>query len=132
MITRSKLVEQLREYQIRSQHKWGALAAFSPKPQMTTRFPFPLHSLTIFNYARQNSPRLRFGNHLRDVFVALTFALVFVLLIVSCYAALYFRHFLISAVLVFLGILLPTCLKISRHRWLARKKERRMSLPLSM
>nr|XP_009412269.1 PREDICTED: uncharacterized protein LOC103993800 isoform X2 [Musa acuminata subsp. malaccensis] len=48
MITRSKLVEQLREYQIRSQHKWGALAAFSPKPQMTTR---------------------------RDVFVALTFAL---------------------------------------------------------
>ncbi|CAL9775594.1 unnamed protein product [Musa acuminata subsp. burmannicoides] len=105
MITRSKLVEQLREYQIRSQHKWGALAAFSPKPQMTTR---------------------------RDVFVALTFALVFVLLIVSCYAALYFRQFLISAVLVFLGILLPTCLKISRHRWLARKKERRMSLPLSM
>ncbi|RRT57183.1 hypothetical protein GW17_00030803 [Ensete ventricosum] len=51
MITRSKLVEQLREYQIRSQHKWGALTAFSPKPQITTRFPVPSCSLIILNYA---------------------------------------------------------------------------------
>lgn len=40
MITRSKLVEQLREYQIRSQHKWAALTSFSPKPHITTRFSF--------------------------------------------------------------------------------------------
>ncbi|RZR83352.1 hypothetical protein BHM03_00009944 [Ensete ventricosum] len=99
MITRSKLVEQLREYQIRSQHKWGALTAFSPKPQITTRFPVPS---------------------------------LFVLLIVSCYAALYYRYFKVSAVFVCLGILLPICLKISRHRWVARKRERRMLLPLSM
>ncbi|URD76046.1 hypothetical protein MUK42_25520 [Musa troglodytarum] len=105
MITRSKLVEQLREYQIRSQHKWGALTAFSPKPQITAR---------------------------RDVALALTYAVVFVLLIASCYASLYFRYFKVSAVFVCFGILLQTCLKISRHRWVARKRERRMLLPLSM
>ncbi|KAJ4966932.1 hypothetical protein NE237_018781 [Protea cynaroides] len=37
MITRSKLVEQLRDYQIRSQHKWAALIFFSPKPHITNR-----------------------------------------------------------------------------------------------
>uniref|UniRef100_F6GWX1 Uncharacterized protein n=1 Tax=Vitis vinifera TaxID=29760 RepID=F6GWX1_VITVI len=37
MITRSKLVEQLRDYQIRSQHKCSALAIFSPKPHITSR-----------------------------------------------------------------------------------------------
>lgn len=39
MITRSnKLVEQLREYEIRSQHKRTALVIFSPKPQIITRY----------------------------------------------------------------------------------------------
>ncbi|KAH7520047.1 hypothetical protein FEM48_Zijuj08G0102400 [Ziziphus jujuba var. spinosa] len=37
MITRSKLVEQLRDYQIRSQYKWPALTFFSPKPHFTSR-----------------------------------------------------------------------------------------------
>ncbi|KAJ4843833.1 hypothetical protein Tsubulata_038919 [Turnera subulata] len=36
MITRSKLVEQLREYQIRSQHKCRALTIFSPKPHISS------------------------------------------------------------------------------------------------
>ena len=36
MITRSKLVEQLRDYQLRSQHKYPALTAFSPKPNITS------------------------------------------------------------------------------------------------
>ncbi|RZC45209.1 hypothetical protein C5167_038152, partial [Papaver somniferum] len=39
MITRSKLVEQLRDYQLRSQHKWAKLTFFSPKPQIITRGP---------------------------------------------------------------------------------------------
>ncbi|CAL9049070.1 unnamed protein product [Musa banksii] len=122
MITRSKLVEQLREYQIRSQHKWGALTAFSSKPQITTRFPIMLdHIFDDFLMLCR-----------RDAALALTCAAVFVLLIVSCYAALCFRYFKVSAVFVCLGILLPTCLKISRHRWVARKRERRMLLPLSM
>ncbi|CAL5324795.1 unnamed protein product [Camellia sinensis] len=36
MITRSKLVEQLRDYQIRSQHKCPGLIFFSPKPHITS------------------------------------------------------------------------------------------------
>ncbi|OWM74564.1 hypothetical protein CDL15_Pgr005144 [Punica granatum] len=38
MITRSKLVEQLRDYQIRSQHKCRALIVFSPKPYLASWF----------------------------------------------------------------------------------------------
>nr|DAD40705.1 TPA_asm: hypothetical protein HUJ06_015028 [Nelumbo nucifera] len=37
MITRSKLVEQLRDYDIRSRQKRNALSIFSPKHQITTR-----------------------------------------------------------------------------------------------
>ncbi|KAB1998147.1 hypothetical protein ERO13_D12G065100v2 [Gossypium hirsutum] len=36
MITRSKLVDQLRGYQIRSQNKCPALILFSPKPHITS------------------------------------------------------------------------------------------------
>uniref|UniRef100_A0A0A9GLZ8 Uncharacterized protein n=1 Tax=Arundo donax TaxID=35708 RepID=A0A0A9GLZ8_ARUDO len=51
---------------------------------------------------------------------------------VSCYAALYLKWFRLSAMFVFFGILLPVILKISRHRRLKRKRERRLLLPLSM
>lgn len=40
MITRSKLVEQLRDYQIRSQNQCSALAIFSPKPHIASRWVF--------------------------------------------------------------------------------------------
>ncbi|KAL4290483.1 hypothetical protein GQ457_14G003900 [Hibiscus cannabinus] len=36
MITRSKLVEQLRDYQIRSQNTYPALIFFSPKPHIAS------------------------------------------------------------------------------------------------
>ncbi|KAI3851330.1 hypothetical protein MKX03_023086 [Papaver bracteatum] len=105
MITRSKLVEQLRDYQLRSQHKWAKLTFFSPKPQIITR---------------------------ADVAVALLWALLFTVLLVSTYVAIHFRNFKISGFIICLGILLPVCLKISRQRKLARKRERRLLLPLSM
>ncbi|KAF8405217.1 hypothetical protein HHK36_010117 [Tetracentron sinense] len=105
MITRSKLVEQLRDYQIRSQHKWAALIIFSPKPQIISR---------------------------ADCIVSLLWALLFTMLVVFSYVALYFRLIRFSAIVICLGILLPTCLRISRQRKLARKRERRMLLPLSM
>lgn len=38
MITRSKLVEQLRDYQIRSQRKCRVLIVFSPKTHLTSWF----------------------------------------------------------------------------------------------
>lgn len=47
MITRSKLVEQLRDYQIRSYHKWGALSFFSPNPQISTRYSIWNHTCDL-------------------------------------------------------------------------------------
>ncbi|PIN24136.1 hypothetical protein CDL12_03129 [Handroanthus impetiginosus] len=104
MITRSKLVEQLRDYQIRSQHRCPALSVFSPKPVLSTW---------------------------TDVAVAIFWALIFTLLLVSSYVTLYFRHYWISFVIVCLGILVPIRLRISRQT-LARKRDRRLLLPLSM
>ncbi|MQM05741.1 hypothetical protein Taro_038558 [Colocasia esculenta] len=105
MITRCKLAEQLRDYQVRSQHKWAVLTIFSPRPQISGR---------------------------GDVIEALSWALLFSLLVVFSYGALHYRYFRLSSCLVFLGILLPICLAISRHRKLAKKRERRLLLPLSM
>ncbi|XP_054808534.1 uncharacterized protein LOC129310649 [Prosopis cineraria] len=102
MITRSKLVEQLRDYQIRSQHKYSALTIFSPKPHVNTRV---------------------------DVAVAVIFALSFCILSVLACITLYFRRFWIFLVVVCLSISLFIRLKVSRQA-LARKRERR--LPLSI
>ncbi|KAJ9147089.1 hypothetical protein P3X46_029291 [Hevea brasiliensis] len=104
MITRSKLVEQLRDYQIRSQHKYSALTVFSPKPH-------------ISSWA--------------DVAVAIFWALVFSMLVISSYLTLYFRHLWLSVLIICLGIFLPIRLRNSRQL-LARKRERRLLLPLSM
>ncbi|XP_059459142.1 uncharacterized protein LOC132188643 [Corylus avellana] len=104
MITRSKLAEQLRDYQIRSQQKCPALTVFSPKPHITSW---------------------------ADVSVAIFWALVFSVLVVSSYVSMYFRHFWLSFVIICLGILLPVRLRKSRQA-LARKKEGRLLLPLSM
>lgn len=67
-----------------------------------------------------------------DVIVALSFGLLFCLLIISSYLTLHYRYFKVSAVIIFHGILLPVCLNVSRKRKLAKKRERRMLLPLSM
>ncbi|PIA55713.1 hypothetical protein AQUCO_00700195v1 [Aquilegia coerulea] len=102
MITRSMLVEQLRDYQIRSQHKWAKLIIFSPKPQI---------------------------NSSADAVVAFSWALLFLVLLIFSCITLYFRHIWFSAIVLCTGILLLVCLRISRQRWLARK---RLVLPLSM
>ncbi|KAL6346372.1 hypothetical protein AAG906_033168 [Vitis piasezkii] len=104
MITRSKLVEQLRDYQIRSQHKCSALAIFSPKPHITSR---------------------------ADVAVAILWALLFSVLLVSSCMTFYFRYFRLSSITVCLVILLLIRLRASKKAF-ARKKERRLLLPLSM
>lgn len=102
MITRSKLVEQLRDYQIRSQHKYSPLTFFSPKPHIITWV---------------------------DVAVAIAFALVFCMLVVISFTTLYFRRFWIFLVVVSFSIILLIRLRASRQT-LARKRERR--LPLSI
>ncbi|KDO79529.1 hypothetical protein CISIN_1g041052mg, partial [Citrus sinensis] len=104
MITRSKLVEQLRDFQIRSQHKCPALTVFSPKPFLSSRV---------------------------DVAVAIFWATLFSMLVVSSYVTFYLRHFWLSLFILGLSILLPIRLRSFRQA-VARKRERRLLLPLSM
>jgi hypothetical protein len=68
----------------------------------------------------------------RDIIGALSWGLLLCFLIISSYLAIYFRHFKLSAAIIFLGIIIPTSLHISRQRKLAKKRERRLLLPLSM
>ncbi|OIT06387.1 PREDICTED: uncharacterized protein LOC109210810 [Nicotiana attenuata] len=102
MITRSKLVEQLRDYQIRSQHKCPPLSFFSPKPLLS-------------NWA--------------DVVAAVFYALLFTMLIVSSYLALYLQHYWSSFLIIGLAISLPVRLRILRQ---AHARKRVRQLPLSM
>lgn len=66
-----------------------------------------------------------------DVTVAIFWALVFSMLVISSYVSLYFRHFWLCLIFICLGIFLPVHLKKSRLA-LAKKRERRLQLPLSM
>lgn len=104
MITRSKLAEQLRDFQIRSQHKCPALTLFSPKPFLSSWV---------------------------DVAVAIFWATLFSMLVVSSYVTFYLRHFWLSLFILGLSILLPIRLRSFRQA-VARKRERRLLLPLSM
>ncbi|EOX91118.1 hypothetical protein QQP08_002018 [Theobroma cacao] len=104
MITRSKLVEQLRDYQIRSQNKFPALTFFSPTPHITSW---------------------------ADVAVAIFWAFAFIVLVISAYFSLYFRHFWLSCITICLGVFLPIRLRSCRQA-LFKKRERKFLLPLSM
>ncbi|KAK2981581.1 hypothetical protein RJ640_011111 [Escallonia rubra] len=149
MITRSKLVEQLRDYQIRSEHKYTALTIFSPKPNIATCLTSvivleascpevnaeldsgaPLAVLVYMRGVRVDSNN---GTDyaLADVAVAILWGLVFSVLVVSSYVTLYFRHFWLSFLIICVGVLLPIRLRVSRQS-LARKRDRRLMLPLSM
>ncbi|XVF62020.1 hypothetical protein PTKIN_Ptkin08bG0183100 [Pterospermum kingtungense] len=104
MITRSKLVEQLRDYQIRSQNKFPALIFFSPKPHITSWI---------------------------DVAVAVFWAVALIVLVALSYLSLYYRHFLLCFITICLGFYLPIRLRSCRQA-LLKKRERKFLLPLSM
>nr|KJB68781.1 hypothetical protein B456_011G102100 [Gossypium raimondii] len=104
MITRSKLVEQLRDYQIRSQNTYPALIFFSPKPHIASR---------------------------ADVAVATFWAFAFSVLVILSYLSLYFRHYWLSCIPICLGIFLPIRLRGCRQT-VVKKRERKFLLPLSM
>ncbi|GER40031.1 sphingoid long-chain base transporter RSB1 [Striga asiatica] len=123
MITRSKLVEQLRDYQIRSQHRCPALVVFSPKPVLSTWLELELDSRApIFSFTAETKT---------DVAVAIFWALSFILLLSSSYVVLYLTHYWISLAFMCIGILVPIRLRVARQS-LARKRDRRLLLPLSM
>ncbi|XP_039058682.1 uncharacterized protein LOC120202306 [Hibiscus syriacus] len=106
MITRSNLAEQLREYQIRSNHDWASVSFFSSTSNLT-------------------SSRV-------DVVVFVIWELVILAFLVFSAVSLYFRHLQLAFILVCITMLLFLCMKITKQVTLARKKKRRMLLPLSM
>ncbi|KAL3505462.1 hypothetical protein ACH5RR_035303 [Cinchona calisaya] len=105
MITRSNLAEQLREYQIRSKDDWASVSFFSSTP---------------------NLPSSRV-----DV-VFVIWELVILAFLVFSAVSLYFRHLRLAFILVCVTLLLLLCMKITKQVKLARRKKRRMLLPLSM
>ncbi|KAF5739309.1 hypothetical protein HS088_TW12G00512 [Tripterygium wilfordii] len=106
MITRSNLAEQLREYQIRSKHDWASVSFFSSTSNLT-------------------SSRV-------DVVIFVIWELVILAFLVFSAVSLYFRHIRLAFILVCITMLLLLCMKITKQMRLARKKKRRMLLPLSM
>ncbi|KAK4354775.1 hypothetical protein RND71_026969 [Anisodus tanguticus] len=108
MITRSKLAEQLREYQIKSKHDWSSVSFFSSTSNLT-------------------STRCRV-----DVVIFVIWELVILAFLVFSAISLYFRHLKLAFILVCVTLLLLLCMKIAKKVRSARKKKRRMLLPLSM
>ncbi|XP_015576727.1 uncharacterized protein LOC107261502 [Ricinus communis] len=106
MITRSNLAEQLREYQIRSKHDWASFSFFSSTSNLT-------------------SSRV-------DVVVFVIWELIILAFLVFSAVSLYFRHMQLAFILVCITLLLLLCMKVTKQVRLARKKKRRMLLPLSM
>ncbi|GMI82445.1 hypothetical protein like AT1G20460 [Hibiscus trionum] len=106
MITRSNLAEQLREYQIRSKHDWASVSIFTSTSNFT-------------------SSRV-------DVVLFVIWELVILAFLVFSAVSLYFRHMQLAFILVCITMLLLLCMKITKQIRLARKKKRRMLLPLSM
>ncbi|XP_059287240.1 uncharacterized protein LOC132040602 [Lycium ferocissimum] len=106
MITRSKLAEQLREYQIKSKHDWASVSFFSSTSNLT-------------------STRV-------DVVIFVIWELVILAFLVFSAVSLYFRHLKLAFILLCVTLLLLLCMKIAKKVRSARKKKRRMLLPLSM
>ncbi|CAA7020122.1 unnamed protein product [Microthlaspi erraticum] len=106
MITRSNLAEQLREYQIRSKHDWASVSFFS--------------STSSFSSSRV------------DVVVFVIWELVILAFLVFSAVSLYFQRLQLAFILVCVTLLLLVCMKVTKQVRLARKKKRRMLLPLSM
>uniref|UniRef100_A0A2P2IV59 Uncharacterized protein n=1 Tax=Rhizophora mucronata TaxID=61149 RepID=A0A2P2IV59_RHIMU len=106
MITRSNLAEQLREYQIRSKHDWASVSFFS-----STSNP---------SYSRV------------DVVLFVIWELLSLAFLVFSAVSLYFRHMRLAFILICITMLLLLFMKITKQVRLARKKKRRMLLPLSM
>ncbi|KAL3641637.1 hypothetical protein CASFOL_012452 [Castilleja foliolosa] len=106
MITRSNLAEQLREYQIRSKHDWASLSFFSSTSNLA-------------------SSRV-------DVAIFVIWELVILAFLVFSAVSLYFRHLRIAIILLCITLMLLVFMKVTKQVRLARRKKRRMMLPLSM
>ncbi|KAI3816298.1 hypothetical protein L1987_15991 [Smallanthus sonchifolius] len=105
-ITRSNLVDQLREYQIRSKHDWASMSFFSSTSNLS-------------------SSRV-------DVVVFVIWELAILAFFVFSAVSLYFKHLRLGFGLATVTLLLLLSMKVTKRIKLAQKKKRRMLLPLSM
>lgn len=67
-----------------------------------------------------------------DVVIFVIWELVILAFLVFSAVSLYFRHMQLAFILICITMLLLLCMKITKQVRLARKKKRRMLLPLSM
>ncbi|XP_020093008.1 uncharacterized protein LOC109713368 [Ananas comosus] len=104
MITRSNMAEQLREYQIRSDHDWATVSFFTSTPNSSSRV---------------------------DVLFVILELLMFALLVFSG-VSLYFRYMRLAFLFICATTLIFVCTKITKQVRQDRKIKRRMLLPLSM
>ncbi|KAK1295789.1 hypothetical protein QJS10_CPB15g00302 [Acorus calamus] len=109
MITRSKLAEQLREYQARSKHEWASVSFFS----------------STSNLSSSSSSRI-------DVVISVIWDLFILAFLVFSAVSFYFKYTKLALCLLFITTLLLVSMKIVKQIRLARKRKRRMLLPLSM
>ncbi|MCL7028530.1 hypothetical protein MKW94_029679 [Papaver nudicaule] len=107
MITRPKLAEQLREYQIRSKHDWASVSFFTSTANLNS------------------TSRV-------DVLISVVWELIILAFLVFSAVSLYFRYMQLAFILICITMLLLVCMKIWKQMRLAGKKKRRMLLPLSM
>ncbi|XP_019701866.1 uncharacterized protein [Elaeis guineensis] len=91
MITRSNLAEQLREYQIRSQHAWASAAFFSSTSNVPSRV---------------------------GVISIIWELLIFAFLVLSA-VFLYFRHMRLAFVLICVTTVILVCMRITKQRLLS-------------
>ncbi|KAH7442711.1 hypothetical protein KP509_03G100700 [Ceratopteris richardii] len=105
MITRANLAEQLRDHQLRYQQSWATLSFFSSTANIMTR---------------------------ADATWALLMAIIFFSLITIGFIAFHTHYNRLAASLLVMAMLLLLCLKVIRYKRLAKRRQRRMLLPLSM
>lgn len=67
-----------------------------------------------------------------DVVIFVIWELIILSFLVFSAVSLYFRHMQLAFILVCITLLLLLCMKVTKQVRLARKKKRRMLLPLSM
>ncbi|MBA0738322.1 hypothetical protein Gogos_011699 [Gossypium gossypioides] len=123
MITRSNLAEQLREYQLRSKNDWASVSFFSSTSNLSSYSNRPI-LIVVLSFL--------FSGCRVDVMVFVIWELVILAFLVFSAVSLYFGHMQLAFILVCITMLLLLCMKITKQVKLARKKKRRMLLPLSI
>ncbi|KAI3724561.1 hypothetical protein L2E82_36342 [Cichorium intybus] len=107
-IKRSDLVDQLRDYQIRSKHDWASISFFTKTASLS------------YSLSRM------------DMMMFVIWELLILAFIVSSAVSLYLTHLELGLILATITSLLLLCMKVTKKVKLNRKKNRRMRLPLSM